>query len=942
MHKVADDVPLTGMSGVKTISPVLHRKLFAKSQPLLPDDIVDTVNAELEKFGLRDIADDTEDGELPLPPWATSAKDMFQKAASAFLGNRKELLDYITQASTSVNTGTFELINKEVWRSRFTPGWNLVTNKGVTPIDELPADSAYVFDFETLPLNGTDKAWVPLCCIAGRCLPGGRVEVYLWFSGFERPKTAPFPNNCVAGGWNVTGYDRMYLGSEWSIEPSGNVFPDLMSMHICCRGATNQQVPLLKMHEKDSDMYMPAWVDETSSNSLAAVYAYHFGENMDKGVRDEIKKDLTGYWSRLNIANILEYCYTDFICTLRLWLPVYTEYRTMNPRDTQLVGHLVSSTSFVPLDPDRWYDYYPGAEALYQKTIAEINADLMAIATATNDAAKEWMQHEQEIITAATAYTRSIAPIKPSKKALTDKALNKKIRDRLDVQRQRYLHLVNLLGEDYIHVNPLESVRHLCQTNRAKLDPWTRELDWTHNASNWYYVAQRDGLTLNKRVVPLLLKIKYMGLPIRYSEEAGWHTDKERIPHPEGGDKLCTAMFSKDMKELYTEGLLTTDHPNLKQLLSKVESTVIWTSMRKRIALMKIHEVDFDGQSIPMYVPQTLSNGTASSQREKSGDIHVFPHPKPPQPEKGKLGAIGSGFLSLIKPPEGYSIVKFDFDSQELRLSSDCGNLELGYIASTPLSFVVEVGNKDKGTDFHAVNQRTTGISNRTLVKNFGYAIIYGAGKYTLVLTALKGGVSLAEAEAYVKTFRETFIGILVDGVPVGGLASAMFRVLKRLGAEYPLRSLFGDVQLSRAISGQKDFATTRNNAVIQSTGRVMLNHVMTLIPYLAEQYSIPCRYMLSRHDEIAYMVKKGYELQFAYVMQLAHMYTWALYTKEMGLNTLGLGRAYASSVEVLGYYLKDPKASSITPDMPIQVTPGYSLTKLDLLAAIDAGTLQY
>jgi DNA polymerase gamma 1 len=938
--------PTYGMRSIKTISPELHRRLFATPQPLIPDSVVEIVDRELDSFGLSDLTDDTEDGELPLPVWATSAKDMFQKAANAYLEPYRPLLQRFNAVTSQALSGKLTKPASEFWYGNFQPGWNIVTpRKGVIPTDVPPSNSAYILDFETLPLNGKEKAWLPLCCIALRCLDNGSYIVYVWVTDFAKTTTrTPFGTGNVITGWNVPGYDRMYLESEWSLESSGNVFPDLMSFHIITRGASNQQVPILKIHEKDSNVFMPSWVDETSSNGLADVYHYHFGRRLDKGVRDELIQDTTGDWARSHMGQVLEYCFYDNFSCAELWGKIYPEYLSMNTQDTQLAGSLIGSTSIVPLDPDRWDDYYPNAEGMYQDTITQINEELTARADELAANNRDWFEHETELITALKAYQRSLQPPKPSnpKKPLSEAAVAKKAKQREKTQRDRLEVLKELLGHYYTNGDEVTaSVEQCLSSNRSRLDPWERELNWSHDASNWYHIVRKEGLTLGKRIVPLLLKISYNGNPVRYSDGKGWHTDKELVPHPEGGDKVATTLFSKDMRELFNEQLLTTNHPTLKPLLAKVESTVIWVSMRKRVNLMKVENVEFEGNTLPLYVPQTVPHKTISGRRGDK-DIHVFAHAKGANPAKGKLGSIGSGFLSLIRAPKGWKILKFDFDSQELRLSSDVGCLELGYIGSTPLAMVVEIGSKDKGTDFHSVNSKTTGITNRTLIKNFGYAIIYGAGFQTLLLTAMKGGISEEIAREYVQKFMASFVGVKVDGRPIGGIASAMFRVLKRLGAEFPLRALFGGMQLSRSISGQKDYATTRNNAVIQSTGSVMLNHVLTLIPYLAAKFNVPCRFLLSRHDEVAYMVKDGYELQFAYIMQLAHCYCWAKYIKEMGLNTLPLNRAYASSIEVLEYYLKEPNADSATPDMPYNVSKGYSIKKGEILDAIAAGAIQY
>ena len=860
------------MKNIKKISSELHKRLFGTDRITPPFTYENVADRALKQFGLDTAVDPTPDGELPLPDWFPTATEFFDQAADDYLEPYKQLLAQLS----SWDGGVAYPLNYDGLK----PGhWALWKGRYWEQVQLPPGASSYCLDFETVQVV-EGEAWLPVCCVALRVI-GPSSELYVWVQDFNRPVTVvPFSRDNVITGWNVCGYDRQFLATEYSFKPSGNVFPDLMAMHIKTRGVSNQQIPLLAMANRamngdgeDGD-YVPQWAFESSGNSLAAVYKLWFtGQSLDKGVRDEIVK-LGLPWVRDNIARVVQYCIEDVYHTLQLWDCIYPEYsgypneqimeNSHNPSKVSIAGHLLASTGFVPLSPSRWPTYYEKAEQRYQYVLSEVAVAILELAK--------------------------------------------------DIVREHW------------------SVSGLKQT---VLDPWEVQLDWTpvkpkgkkDKLPKWYHSLASKPITVNKRVVPLVLKMRWMGEPIAYSAGKGWHTAKERIPHPEDTKQPLTHIFAKANKTALTNGQFSGALENLQHVIDLVNSIIIWKSMRKRVKALKVElmqDTPAGSPQTPMLVPNIIQHGTISG-RQASKDIHVFSHPKP--------ASVGSSFLALIEALPGYSEVTIDFDSQELKLVAYAGCEALGFIGSTPLSVMVEIGQAKDKTDFHSMNMALMGITNRTLVKNCGYAWCYMCGHETQVKTILKGNPELGEARAREIELkgRAGFVGVKVGGQFSGGSASDSFNVLTRRANANPITTLLGGVKLTKALSGNKDYLTTRFNAVIQATGAAMLDHILVGTTYMAKRYNIDTRYMLSRHDEWCYHTKNEDIMNIAWVMQTVHLAVWAKLMYEMGLDTVSLNCAYASSVSVLKNYQKSPNSVTITPEQP-PVHPGYSIYKEDIL----------
>jgi DNA polymerase gamma 1 len=121
---------------------------------------------------------------------------------------------------------------------------------------------------------------------------------------------------------------------------------------------------------------------------------------------------------------------------------------------------------------------------------------------------------------------------------------------------------------------------------------------------------------------------------------------------------------------------------------------------------------------------------------------------------------------------------------------------------------------------------------------------------------------------------------------------------------------------------------------------------MLTAVHWLAEEYKIPCRFVLSIHDEIWFQTPEKYAEQFAVLFQIAHMYTWSLFHSSLDMSELPLSRAYFSSVAIDDRLRKSPREKTVTPSnlKGENEPPGaeYTMQELSEIGAIQKLTTRY
>lgn len=462
-------------------------------------------------------------------------------------------------------------------------------------------------------------------------------------------------------------------------------------------------------------------------------------------------------------------------------------------------------------------------------------------------------------------------------------------------------------------------------------------LDWEEaktgknkGVPKWYRLCKGKP-TSDSRIAPIILGCTWRGETIKWKQEnpkeGYWYTDTHgALPHPEKRGKKLTDLFMQKMVRFVEEGVL--DAPNgLKDLLLALISAVNWKSLRKRVAAVKVENLE----GFNVTIPRLVVTGTVT-RRCADNVWQVASNPK----EK----RIGTELKSMIEVPEGYSLVGADVDSQELWLAASLGDLKDGVCGSTPLGLMVLVGTKEDGTDPHSVVAAQLGIS-RDLAKNLIYGLCYGLG--------IKGAIdyiakalphkSMPEvtkiAEDLIKVFKGWKSGY--SGSWTGGLASEAFNQMEAIANSKCPRSPALKARLSAALVGTKDFATTRQNWVVQTSGVDFRDIYVVYLRYFFDLLGVDGRLLMTIHDEARHIVKEGQEMLAAYAIQLAHLYTRAYFIDALGLNGIPAGIAWHSAVDVDKVWRKDPSMPCITPSQTEAIPAGYLIKPKDVLQWLEA-----
>jgi len=240
----------------------------------------------------------------------------------------------------------------------------------------------------------------------------------------------------------------------------------------------------------------------------------------------------------------------------------------------------------------------------------------------------------------------------------------------------------------------------------------------------------------------------------------------------------------------------------------------------------------------------------------------------------------------------------------------------------------------------------------RDLSKIVGFATLYGGSVRALSTPIRRTFPEKGERE--VKDFALKALsskkGVLVNGVYEGGSDSGAFNLMEQISmkTKVPQLPCLG-TKISTAMRPAAvgtDFRTGRTNWAIQASGAEILSITLTAVAWLAEEYKIPYRFIISIHDELHFMTPDRYATQFAVLFQIAHLYTWANFHSAMDIPELPLSRAFFSSVAIDSRIRKSPKECTVTPSNPHgEKEPNgveYSMTELGEIGAVDKLKTRY
>jgi DNA polymerase gamma 1 len=457
----------------------------------------------------------------------------------------------------------------------------------------------------------------------------------------------------------------------------------------------------------------------------------------------------------------------------------------------------------------------------------------------------------------------------------------------------------------------------------------------------------------------------------------------KKIPHPKNPGENCGGVLSKDFVEDMATGTLSSDLPEAKRALDIANSISFWTSVRKRVMSRIFKEVPNPyGKEALVTLPEIVVHGTLTRRTVENLMATMC---------KTKDWRIGTELKTRIQAPDGWNIISADYDAQELNIAGIYSDLwEGGFVGCSPMGFQVLSGSKDSGTDPHTslarsiipsiykdvvwpgdgepyiaepevkepeseiwknyLSRSVTLIKDmeraRDLSKFVGFSILYGSGARGIQETIKRFYPDKTDAE--VKMFALNALakkkGKQVKGVYVGGTDSGAFNVMEDIAMRQKVPQLpcLG-TKISTALRPSavgNDFRTGRTNWAIQASGAEILSITLTAVDWLAKEYRIPYRFVISIHDELHFMVPEKFAEQFAVVFQIAHMYTWSLFHSQVKIPELPLSRAFFSGVSIDNRIRKSPTEKTVTPSNPNghkeKAGVEYSMTGLQKLGAID------
>ncbi|KHO00711.1 DNA polymerase gamma [Metarhizium album ARSEF 1941] len=767
----------------------------------------------------------------------------------------------------------------------------------------------------------------------------------------------------VIVGHNV-GYDRARVLEEYDIAQSRNAFIDTMSLHVAVNGMCSQQRPTWLRHKKnrelrdrvasqtpDNDLAElltsksvhdeeELWVERSSINSLRDVAKFHLNVSIDKAVRDDFGElDRKGVLAKLD--ELMDYCAADVAITHRVYQIVFPNFLEVCPHPVSFAALRHLASVILPVNKS-WDAYIANAEATYHKL---------------SDAVQERLIE------------------------LTEKALG--IKDDMDKwQNDPWMKQLDWSGQEVRMVKGKrknDPPRPAARQKKPGMPQWYKDLFSTNDSP--------INVTVRTRIAPLLLRLAWDGHPLFWSDKYGWtfrvprgesakykakqmvkctfdetelalrddeDHDYFKLPHKDGPTARCANPMAKGYLRYFEKGTLSSQYEYAKEALEMNASCSYWISARDRImSQMVVYEEDIPkGQastrrrrvkpkadSQGFILPQVIPMGTITRRAVENTWLTA---------SNAKKNRVGSELKAMVKAPAGYCFVGADVDSEELWIASLVGDATFKIHGGNAIGFMTLEGTKAAGTDLHSRTAGILGIT-RNDAKVFNYGRIYGAGLKFAATLLRQFNPSLSESQTmevasklYANTKGTKTTRKIVHSKPFwrGGTESFVFNKLEEFAEqERPQTPVLGagitEALMSRFIS-KGGYLTSRINWAIQSSGVDYLHLLIVSMDFLVRRFNIDARLAITVHDEIRYLVKEADKYRAAMALQVANVWTRAMFAQQVGIHDLPQSCAYFSAVDIDHVLRKEVDMDCITPSHPTAIAPGESL---DMSALLEKGS---
>ena len=491
-------------------------------------------------------------------------------------------------------------------------------------------------------------------------------------------------------------------------------------------------------------------------------------------------------------------------------------------------------------------------------------------------------------------------------------------------------------------------------TIRTQISPLLLQIAWDEQpiyrsrTHGWVYSVpgHGDGLTFNENDGALAELVKA-------SNERGRPIHMRKLPHANGEESNVGNPFSKGFWHYLESGRLKSMHPGAaaaeaaRGALEMNAQCSYWISVRDRVdKQMVVWDGEADtrmgcgkddaGNARGIILPQVVSMGTVTRRAIEKTWLTA---------SNAKKNRIGSELKAMVKAPPGWAIVGADVDSEELWMCSVMGDAQFGVHGATAIGWMTLEGSKSQGTDLHSKTASILGTS-RDQAKVFNYSRIYGAGIKHATQLLLKADPQMPLAEA---THRAKQLYLATKGNNThskdffgrkfwfGGSESFVFNKLEEIATSDDPRTPALDCGITAALSKQhlprgkdaklqSDYMPSRVNWVVQSSGVDYLHLLITAMDHLCKTYDIDARFMLSVHDEVRYLSREEDKLRTALALQIANLWTRAMFVFKLNMDDLPEGCAFFAAVDIDHVLRKEVDDPCVTPSQPTPIRPGESL----------------
>lgn len=936
--------------GVQQLSDHVYSQIFpGKSRPPDPE----LVALSKEHLSRHDLLGKSQDAAEPVSfdfP-ALQGQTLDEHFYKLGMDSSEPYLSY----AKSYTTATSPYIPRK-WIRR--SGWTKYSSDGSSEPVDAPEESMLTFDTEVMY---KEHPFAVMACAVSPTAWYGWLSPWLLGESDDPLHLVPLGDPTkprIIIGHNI-GYDRARILEEYDLKQTQNFFVDTMSLHVAVNGMCSQQRPTWMRHKKNKDLRdkianehnsvelaalveskvlsdeeEELWVGRSSVNSLRDVAKFHCDVTIDKSQRDYFGElDKPGILARLD--ELLDYCAADVAITHRVFKRVFPNYLDVCPHPVNFAALRHLSSVILPVN-HTWNKYLESAEATYHERVNGVQGKLVE---------------------------------------LCEEAL--KIKDKPDIyMNDPWLRQLDWSGQEVKMVKGKKKgdpPRPAARQKKPGMPKWYKDLFPTSSGD--------INLTVRTRISPLLLKLAWNGHPLTWSDKFGWtfkvphgevkkfenqpvvvcdmaqekmpelRDDRKhtyfKLPHKDGPQSRCTNPLAKGYMQHFEREILTSQYELAKEALEMNASCSYWISARDRIMGQLVVYQDqvkkpqpHENNRIGFILPQIIPMGTITRRAVENTWLTA---------SNAKANRVGSELKAMIKAPPGYSFVGADVDSQELWIASLVGDAQFQLHGGNAIGFMTLEGSKAAGTDMHSRTATILGIS-RNDAKVFNYGRIYGAGVKFAATLLRQFNPSMAEKqtmEVATNLYKETK-GARTNRRALsenpfwrGGTESFVFNKLEEFAEqERPRTPVLGagiTEALMRRFINKGSFMTSRINWAIQSSGVDYLHLLIVGMDYLIRRFNIGARLAITVHDEIRYLVKDEDRYRAALALQIANVWTRAMFSQQVGIDDLPQSCAYFSALDIDHVLRKEVDVDCVTPSHPHKIPHGESLDINQLLQKKEA-----